>query len=45
MYVEFELDLFPDDRLRWGGRYLDVVSYRSSETITELPVVEAVGKT
>jgi hypothetical protein len=30
-----------EDRIRWGGQYLEIVGYRQAERIDELPIVEA----
>lgn len=40
VFVSRELQLRVDDRLVWRGRFLDVVGYRQSQTLTDVPVVE-----
>jgi hypothetical protein len=40
--VDRQIVISTEDRILWNGKILDVTGYRAAESITELPIVEAV---
>lgn len=41
IYVDREVSITNEDRILWEGQYLEIRGYRSSQLITDLPVISA----